>query len=600
MASFSSFTKTSTNVTQTLNEAASERNIEKEEVDFDLLKTQTLIQSENYKEWTIVEQPLEKAFDEKTIKSPFLLVKQDYEIRVRPFSKDILEKVKIEIAFNKAKSKVIAAFKKGSVFPCDDNLAKLLKRELNKRKLRLGFLIGHFEGDLNATLIKLAKAVKCGAPLSKDVKIAIAQSPGVVFPVDDQIILHYKANQDDKKSMIEGVDADVLIFEYVKPIEGEDGRSCNGEIILASKPKASHANYKADDDTTYAKEDELSVKYYSKIDGYVKNSNQAISISKELTMESATFRKNQSIDTHESQDIYVNIKQKNKTCDAVGSGVVINVKELNVEGTVGSHAQVKAHELSVGEQTHRKARLEAVQNATIHLHRGDLKAKTATIEILENGTVRANEVYVKKMLGGEIIAHKVVVEELASNATIIASESIEVHRISGEHNKLIIDPDKIEDYHEKVSIIKTRLKEKNVLLKDLKAAYSKRLKAHQELLPRIKVFQKRCLLATKEGKTPNKADMIRIKLYKGQTEEFKNELVSINIQKKKILDLNNELEKLYEAEMHATIIHKSDYDGQTKVIFVDVKTSKEYSISPKGSYEKLFLIKDEDDKKISW
>lgn len=600
MANFSTFNKTTINITNTLSEAAKDRHISKEEIDFDLLAVETLIQSEKYKDWTIIEEPLEKTFDEKTINSPALLIRQEYQIRIRPFTKDILENVNIDIAYNKAKSKVVATFKKGSLFPCHDKLAQLLKREINRRKLRLGFLIGHFEGTLNATLIKLAKVVKCDSPLTKDLRITIAQSLGASYPINDAIILHYKEDENSKKSMVSGVNPDVLIFEYVKPVFGHDGRACNGELITVAQPKIIYDRYHPDTNTVLTQEDEKSVKYYSKIDGYVKNSNYTISISKEIRMESASFRNNQSIDTGEDKDISVNIQQKNKSDDAIGSGVVMNVKELNVKGTVGAHATVRAQELNVGEQTHRNATLEAVENATIHLHRGNLKAKTATIEILENGTVKADTVRVQKMLGGEIIAHKVFVEELTSNTTIIASESIEIGCITGEHNKLIIDPDKIEDYHEQISLLKSKIKESHATLKKTQDEYAKKLSEHQAELPRIKVFQKRSLVAAQQGKAPNKTDILRIKHYKKKSADFENEFLSHASQEKDIENLNNELEKLYEAELHATITNRGLYDGHTQVTFVDVKTSEEYTMLPNGSYEKLHLVKDGDKKKIAW
>jgi len=604
MAHFTPFIKASTNITQTLNQAAQDRKIKKSEVDFDLLEVETLTQLGESKEFTSIKEALEKTYDKSMLLNESLFVRQEYQIRIRPYEVDKkLGDVKLEVGSNKAKSKVVATFKKGSVFPCDINLAKLLKREINRKKLRLGLLIGHFEAGLNATLIKLAKAVKCGSPLSKDVKIVIAQSPGAFFAKNDSIILHYEKNEDTKKNLIDGVDSGVLIFEYVKPKIGRDGRSCSGEYITVPQPQIKYANYVPDKETVSIKEDEDSIKYYSKIDGYVKNSGGVISISREMTIKSASFRDTGSIETGENKDISINISNKNNLDDAVGSGVNIDVKELNVEGTIGSHAKVKANELNVGEQTHRNSQLEAVENAKVHLHRGNLKAKTAEIDILENGTIQADDVYVKKMLGGEIIGHRVVVDEITSNTIIIASESIEIKTISGHHNKLIIDPDKIESFHEKVEAFKKELKEKSYEFREINTEYEKKVSEHQGQLDRIKVFQKRILAASKTGKTPNKADVIRVRQYKSEAEKLSAESISIKAKEDEINVLSTELEKLYEAELHAKIIYKGAYDGQTKVMFVDLKTSKEYAVVPDGVCEKIVLVKDGvngEDRKISW
>jgi len=601
MANFTPFTKTSINIIETIKEAAKDRNIKKEEIDFDLLSVETLIQSTKHKDWTIIDEPVEKIFDKKTIKSRSFHIKQEYEITIRPSQKNrMFENMHMSISSNKTKSKVVAVFKEGTIFPCTKNLAALLKREINYKKLRLGILIGHFEGNLNSTLVKLSQTVKCKTPLSKEIKIIIAQSPGAVLAVDDSVILHYEEAQKEKNSFIDGVDADELIFEYLKPKKGKNGRNTKGEYVVVPEPRTTYASYAPDLETVRIEEGEDSVKYYSTVDGYIKDVSRVISISKEIAIESARFSNTGSIDTGEDKDISVSINTQCSSEDAVGSGVSIDVKELDVHGTVGSSAKVKAHDLSVGEQTHRNSQLEAIENAKIHLHRGKLKAKTADINILENGTVEADDVYVKKMLGGEIIGHRVIVEEITSNTVIIASESIEIHKISGEHNKLIIDPNKIESHHDKIEEIKAEIKTKKSELAEIKKEYEKKILEHHKRADRIKVFQKRIIAATKASKAPNRADMLRIKQYKSETQTLKEESENIKAKENEIETKNSELNKFYEAELYAKVINRDKYDGHTQVIFIDTKTAQEYIMRPDGVYEKLFLVKNGDEKVISY
>jgi len=601
MANFTPFIKNSINIMDTISEAAKDRNIKKEKVDFDLLGVRTLIKSDKYIEWTIIDEPLEKVFDEEALKSSSLQIRQEYKINIRPYQiDDYFNKIDISIASNKAKNKIVAILKKDTILPCDKNLAKMLKREINRKKLRLGVLIGHFEKSLNSILIKLTKAIKCQVPLSKDIRIVIAESPGIVLPIDDAIILHYEKIEEEKKSFIDGVDPDELVFEYIKPKRGKNGRDTKGKHIVVPEPNIRYADYQADEKTIKIKEDDKSVKYYSIVDGYVKNISSVISISKDVAITSASFRETGSIDTGDNKDITVTIDTKNSSDDAIGSGVSIDVKNLNVKGTVGSSAVVKANDLNVDEQTHRNSQLEAVENAKIHLHRGNLKAKTADIDILENGTVEADKIHVKKVLGGEIIGHRVIVEELTSNTIITASESIEIYKISGDNNKLIINPNKIKAYHEKIKKLKNKLKIKKSELSEIKVQHVAELSEYKERAERIKVFKKRIVIAIKAKKTPNKADMLRIKQHQNKTIKLKKDIEYIKTKEGKINIIINELEKLYEAELHAKIINKDKYNGHTQVTFVDIKTSKEYSMSPEGVYEKIFLEQNGNDKKISW
>ncbi len=602
MSQFTPFTKNTSNIMDTIKEVAADRNLKKGEIDFDLISVQTLIQSTKHKDWTIIDESVETIFEKKELKSKSFHIKQEYEINIRPPQKhSMFEKVDISIASNKSKSKVIATFKKGSIFPCSKNLLHLLKQEIERKKLRLGLLTEHFEGNLNSTLAKFVQILSCKTPLPKDIRIIIAQSPGPIFAVDDSVILHYKELMKDKeKSFIDGVDANELIFEYIKPINGKNGRNAKGEYVIAPEPKRTYASYAPDPQTIRIEEDDKTVKYYSIVDGYVKDSAKIISISKEIALESASFQGTGSIDTGEDKDISVSINTKSSSDDAVGSGVSIDVKEINVKGTVGSNAKVKAQELNVGEQTHRNSQLQALENANIHLHRGKLKAKTAKIDILENGLVEADDVHVKKMLGGEIIGRRVIVEEITSNTVIIASESIEVHKISGEHNELIINPDKIQAYHENIQILKAEIKEKKSALAEIKEKHEKKILEHHKRADRIKVFQQRVLAATKALKAPNKPDIIRIKQYKSETQALKDNIEVIDLKESELASDNNELDKLYEAEFHAQVINKGKYNGHSKVIFVDTKTAQEYTMIPDGKYEKLFLEKNGDDKVIAW
>jgi hypothetical protein len=601
MIKFTPVTKTATNVLKVIAQAAKDRKIKPEQIDFDLLSFQTFFKSPKHKEWTLLDTKLENLFDDKMIRSSLLELRQEYEIRIRPYDQKYLPvKLDIKLTANKTKSKVIAIIKPENILPCIPDIKELIKSEIYKRKLRAGLLLGLFEDALDDDIMKLIDNSACDTPLKDEQRLIIALSPGPVAPVHDTIIYHYDKKAKSDNQMIDGVDANELIVEYIKPKRGKSGRSCSGQAIEVREPTTKYANYIKIDDSIIKREDENSITYFSKIPGYVKRDGGSFSISNEVSLKSASFKSTGSINPGEDKDIVVNIQGKKSSEDSIGSGVNIDVKELNVEGTVGSNVKVKAHELNVGEQTHRNSQLEAVEHAEVKLHRGRLKAKTAKIDILENGSVIADEVYVKKMLGGEIIAHRVVVDELISNTVITALESIEILSIFGTHNKLIIDPNKIENYPDKIADIKAEIKAKEIDFKESQLEYTNKYTKHKNLAPRIKTFQKKVLAATKSGKSPMKADVIRIKQYKKSAEALKELAQDIVTKEEEINSLKEELQKLYDADIHAKVIHKGVYDGQTKVTFVDTKTAQEYSITPKDKVETIFLEKVGEEKMINW
>jgi len=318
------------------------------------------------------------------------------------------------------------------------------------------------------------------------------------------------------------------------------------------------------------------------------------SISQALQMEGASFKKSAEIDSGDTdKEISVHIKHsKSHSEDAVGSGVHIDVQELNIDGNVGANVQIETSELNIDAQTHRDAKMEVANNANVKLHRGDLKAKDAQIDILETGKVTAqNSIHIKKMLGGEAIAPHVVVDELLSNSVIIASHSIEIKAIEGVDNKLIINPDAIEAHHK---AIETLLEEKKVLTKEYdvaKRALEDKKEKHNDKLDRIKVFKKRVLIAKQEGKTPMKQDMIRLREFK--KEELTLQELQVELDKKEaaIDKVQQELDKLYEIEFHAKVIVHSSYDGHTQVTFVEQKEKQEVSLVPEGFKQELFLAR---------
>ena len=185
---------------------------------------------------------------------------------------------------------------------------------------------------------------------------------------------------------------------------------------------------------------QLSIRFYATQSGYVKRQNGIFSISHELRLKGASFKDTGSIETGSDKEIHVKINHEDDSKDAVGSGVNIDVQTLDVKGTIGSNTKIQACDVTIGAQTHKRSQIEVQENATIHLHRGDLKAKNATIEILEAGKIEAQTVRITKMMGGEIIADHVIIDTLYSNANITALKSITIQSIVGDGNNLIINP----------------------------------------------------------------------------------------------------------------------------------------------------------------
>ena len=590
---FTPVVRTSNSIPRSLLEFSKERKIDVKLLDFELISFETLIKRELDPEYTVVEDP-SSISQEDLLDNSFTII-QEYSIKIMPLTKSRLHpKIKLSIAANKTKTKAILKILKGSIFTKSETLFKDLKHQIYEKKLRSGLFIGIFEPNLDAQLRKLLKIVPYDKELPKDLQMSVALGVMPIASTNASLEKIFELKEKESKSIIDGVDVGELILKFIKPKEGKDGRACNGKYIQVSPSKVINLQPKSDEVTILEKETPEHIEYYAKETGYVLLKDGQVSISKQLKLDGANFKSSANIDGGDGdKDISVHIAHsKTHSEDAVGSGVNIDVKELNIDGSVGSNVKISTQELNIDAQTHRNSKMEVANNANIKLHRGDLVAKDAKIDVLETGKITAHKsIHIKKMLGGEAIAPIVRVDELLSNSTIIASELIEITSLNGKDNKLIINPDAIESYHKDLEKIKEQIKESQNALNETKASLDAKIKAQSEKVDRMKVFQKRILAAQKAGKNPMKQDVIRVREFKSDSLKLKEQEENIALQEKELSKLNNELEKMYELEYHAKIVCHTSYDGHTKVIFIDLKTKEEIMHVPEGKVETISLIK---------
>lgn len=597
MSTFTPITILSTNIMQDLQRAARDQRVSADDLDFDLLSYETSYKGTTDEEWIVLEgNDLLTQTTENEIRSPYFLIRQEYQIQIRPLKPHPYLNLNFSIATDKTKSKVIAVIDPTSKIPLKKGVQEWIKGALINKMLRHGLLIGLYDQDLDREINRLIAKIQKEGPLAFLYRLTIGEFFLPTLPVNDKIILHYK-EMNKTNSLIEGVQPGDLILEYILPKAGRDGRACNGNHISVPEPVVKFASYiVVDPETITSEEDEESIRFFASVSGFVERKQGIFYISQELQIENASFKKTGSIETGLDKDVSLKINRKVDNEDAIGMGVNIDVQKLDVSGTVGGNAKIQAIEVNIGAQTHRKSQINVSEIANIHLHRGDLKAKEANISILEAGKVEADIVRVKKMVGGEIIAREVHVDTLYSNARITALESITIQKIEGNGNNLIIDPHAIENYHQKIVELENEIKEKNTQLQAESKELTERKAAFAEKNPRTREIQERVLAKQKRGEIPMKADLVRLQQYKIERESLQQAADDLTESVSAIQTLQESLEKLYEADLHAVIIHNSPYNGHSRIVFIDPKNRREYGISPEGKVTRVRLQKVEDEK----
>jgi hypothetical protein len=122
--------------------------------------------------------------------------------------------------------------------------------------------------------------------------------------------------------------------------------------------------------------------------------------------------------------------------------------------------------------------------------------------------------------------------------------------------------------------------------------------ALKEQTNRIKQTQLKIKTALSQNQPPLKANMVRVQQYKFALATLQEEQANSKIKEEEQALLEIELEKLYDADIHATITHHGVYNGHTRITFIDPKTNQKHSTSPQGTVLHIRLRREGEDKKI--
>lgn len=463
MAEFSPVTKASVNVKEDLCFAASDRKLSAEDIDFDLLSYETYYKKLSDEEWHVFPSgDVYAQITQENLYSDEYLLSQEYQITIRPSVPLLYLDLRFTVGISKAKGIVTAIIDPSSIIPLKKGVQEWIKTLINKKKLRLGYLIGTDDEQLDKEILRLLARIQKQGPLWEPYSLPIGSFFPPINTIDDRVVLHYKKQDENPEdlSYIHGVQPGDLIMEYIFPKKGRNGRGLDGVPIVVSEPVIKYAGVmKVKETTISSTKNENNIQYFALVSGFVKRDKGIFVVAQDLYL-GAVSVKTGSVVPGSDKDITLTVEQRNAGEDAVGAGLRIDVQTVDISGTLGENTKIKACDLSIDAQTHRKSTIDVSGVANIKLHRGDLRAKEANIDVLEGGTIEGDIVRIKKMLGGEIIARKVYIETLFAHGKIIAFESIEVDNIEGEGNTLSIDPAHFGVYHEQMADLAVKILEK--------------------------------------------------------------------------------------------------------------------------------------------
>ncbi len=579
------------------------------QLDFYLLKTKTFTRIKNGNGSDIWEENGDNEVlvrDESLFLNPNFEIKQSYEIEVVGLQKDYLfNKFHVSVGANSTFCKIYLSIAKGSVLTYNEEIVSQLETYINKKKVRANILIDVFDNPMHDFISKMYAKLRIDSTVlfEKDEMFLISQGIEPVSTVDDDLIFHFKKKKDtlakgDERTgreFIISVVKDELLIEYIKPKKGSPGRNCKGVYLGALEPKISHKpTFKVSNNISVI-DNESSIEYRANQNGYIVFENDTYDIKEELDIDEISFKTTGSIITGMDAEINLNVKEKDVFKDAIGTGMDVEVNEIEVEGNVGPKAKIVAKTAKIDGQTHGTSHVRA-DKLTINIHRGFAEGEEVNVTRLERGKIVGKKVSVTQALSGDIRGEHVVVELLGSHVTITASRTIEIKKMQGSENKLIIDPTAISqlsnnafENDEKIKDIDHQIKEMNYEVQKYVTMVHSNEQAYKQIKKRLLHYQK--------NKIKLPVSLVR------QFKEFKTTIEHLESLQDSLKSLIAQRERLnivkqtvQEHIFEARIINRDKWVGYNEIVFHLIDPPTKLSYTPKeGSREMVFGIDEDED-----
>jgi len=601
------------NVAKELVKVASSYKVPPNSLDFTLLSSQTFSKKtkDDSEEWEELSTDEVRELDGNALMlSPDYQIKQTYEVEIFTATEPPkFPELDLSIGANSELTKVYVTIKPGSKLHYYPDFAKDMIMLINKKKLRAHLMIHLFDRSMSESVNTLRAKLQVNETLEfaeKEV-YQVAQGIEPVATVNDKLILHYEAkrkqqqqNETDridysKRGYLLSAIAEELLIEYIKPRKGEPGRNCRGEYIEPVEPVVKYEPTFAVSDKISVNEDEKTIKYRAKQNGYVTFENATYDIRSEVDITEISFKTTGSIETDLNADVSINVKEKDVMKDAIGMGMEVEVNEIHIEGNVGPKAKIRSMNAVVEGQTHQSSFIES-EKLNINIHKGKAKGKEIHITRLEHGEVEGDVVSIKQAIGGTIRAKEVTIEILGSHVKIFAAHRIVINKLQGGENTLVIDPLIAQECKGTVEEGEKRLKEAQQRRKEISAEierYTLLIRKNESAYLDIK---KRLVQYKKSGVTMPSAFVKKYKEFHSYYERLETLKMELHQQEEKCELLQAKFSAAQNDIFEARIVNNDRWRNHNEIIFKLVDPVMEISYVPlHNTIEKELGLKEIDE-----
>ena len=602
------------NVAKELQAMAKSYEIKVDTLDFNVFEIQTFTRmSEGEKgtsgEWEqISHDDLYELDEELALLNPNFQIKQMYEIEIflKSAAENRYKDFKLAVGANATKCKVYLSILAGSKIKYTNGLEEQIQDMIKKRKIRAGILINIFDEMLGDVVSKITSHIRVEekAEYDKNETLLIAQGYEPTITINDALILHYdKTEEVDEKSkvdyasrgFIQSVQEGELLIEYIKAKEGKAGRNCRGEYMSPAEPIIANEPTFNINETIKIVETDDSIKYMANENGYIALEENTYLIKTDVDVGEISFKTTGSISTGLDSDVTISVTETDAEKDAIGTGMNVEVTEIDIDGNVGSNATVKALKATIGGQTHKTATITA-DKLDINVHKGIAYGKNIHITRLEHGRVDGDIVEITQALGGVIKAKEIDIDICASHVKATAARRIEIHKMQGSENTFTIDPLARKDVESGLNDNKNEIKELKIDIITIKKDVQKYKTLIKEGTASFLDIKKRLLHYKKNGVKMPASFIHKYKQFQKMQTELKELETSLGVKEEKLELLSSKTVSFQDDILDARIINRDRWSGFNEIKFKLIKPEVELVYKPQeGSLDRIFGVVEVDE-----
>jgi hypothetical protein len=602
---------TTTNINEDLYKIAKKSSLDVSELYFDVNAITTYVKSANSDFYEIDSSDLAKYKEENSLRDNHIELDQEYSVRVKRMDAEYPFRHMIsEIEFNEDETKAYFVIKKGAKLTYYPGLYRDFLNYITEQKLRAKIMLYLFDVDYYQSIEEFVKAIEKikKVTFKDDKKVLIARGFSSVESVVAKICMTIEEEneigaEDDEgkvdyanRGFLLGCSEGDQLFEFIKPQQGEYGRTCKGKLIQIESVNLDAKPTFTVNDGIEVQESFENIRYLSKKSGYLVKNGNVYDVSNSIDVNEISFKTTGTINTDLDSEISINVIKDNPLEDAVEEGMHVKVQNLSIRGSLGPKTLIETREISIDGQTHSESVIKCI-NAHIAHHKGKVTARSVEVETLDGGEIIADEVIIKNAMRGSIRAKTIQINMLGSHVIMQASQSIKIKQNKGEENKFIIDTSIISAFDEEnvddreyLTQLQEEIKPLIVRLKEC----AQKIKKNQKPCEKIKEKIIKC----KKEALDIPADLIKnfklcqvIKIhYKKQKEEYDFTKSQIEKMEKKLDDNSNIFDTSIET--------RQPLQGFNTIIFRLNNPSRDIVYKSDGKNQKSLFKLIEDDEGI--